>query len=69
MWASERLNWAEYLMEYSRKSKAVGRPKRTQGQEKTLRELGERMRGNTLKSHLNISANIVGSTIKPGPPA
>lgn len=38
----------------------------------TLRRLGETMRGSPLPSHdgyLNISANIVGSSLKPGPPA
>jgi hypothetical protein len=67
-----RLNWAGYLREYSRKAKVVWRLKRTQEQRENLRELGERMRGNLLPAHhgyLNMSANIVGSSLKPGPPA
>lgn len=66
------LNWAGYLREYSRKAKVVGRLKRTREQRETLRELGERMRRNLLPAHhgyLNMSANIVGSSLKPGPPA
>lgn len=61
-----------YLREYFRKAKVPEKPKRTQGHGETLRELEEKMRGNPLPSHygyLNISANIVGSSLKPGPPA
>lgn len=72
MWALGGLNLSGYLREYFRKVKVLGRPKRTQGHGETLREMGEKMRGNPVPSHhgyLNISANIVGSSLKPGPPA
>lgn len=64
--------WAGYLRGDSREAKAVGRLQRTREQRETLRELGERVRGNPLPAHhgyLNMSANIVGSSLKPGPPA
>lgn len=56
-----------------KKAKVVrGNPRELGGQGNTLRELGGRMKGNPPPSHhgyLNISANIVGSSLKPGPPA
>lgn len=72
MWAPGRLNWAGYLRENSREAKAVGDPRKFRLPEWQREPLGELRRRDPLPHHhgyLNISANIVGSSLKPGPPA